>query len=187
MKRKAHYPLTHTQIKTFTASSGAQQVSIDSAFLGTIPEKILIAFVKNTAFVGSTSTNPFHVQHCDMSNLVLFLNGVQNPSEPLTIDCSSTFGAIRAYETLYSSTGTHHDDRVHMISLEMFRKRFYVLGFYLTPDSEADEEHISLSRQGNVRIEARLKKQLPEPVTCLLYAEFPGYFEIDYSRNVTLE
>jgi len=23
MKRKAHYPVTHTQIKTFTASSGA--------------------------------------------------------------------------------------------------------------------------------------------------------------------
>jgi len=37
MKRKAHYPVTHTQIKTFTASSGAQQVSIDSAFLGPIP------------------------------------------------------------------------------------------------------------------------------------------------------
>jgi hypothetical protein len=39
MKRKAHYPITHTQIKTFTASSGAQQVSIDNAFLGPIPEK----------------------------------------------------------------------------------------------------------------------------------------------------
>ena len=26
MKRKAHYPVTHTQIKTFTASSGAQQI-----------------------------------------------------------------------------------------------------------------------------------------------------------------
>ena len=38
MKRKAYYPVTHTQIKTFTASSGAQQVSFDSAFLEPIPE-----------------------------------------------------------------------------------------------------------------------------------------------------
>ena len=60
MKRKAHYPVTHTQIKTFTASSGVQQVSIDNAFLGPIPERVLIAMVKNTAFVGSASTNPFH-------------------------------------------------------------------------------------------------------------------------------
>ena len=70
MKRKAHYPVTHTQIKTFTASSGAQQVSIDNTFLGPIPERILIAFVKDTAFVGFADTNPFHFNNYDMKNLV---------------------------------------------------------------------------------------------------------------------
>ena len=45
MKHKAHYPVSHTQIKTFTASFGAQQVSIDIAFLGPIPELILIALL----------------------------------------------------------------------------------------------------------------------------------------------
>jgi hypothetical protein len=187
MKRKAHYPITHTQIKTFTASSGAQQVSIDNAFLGPIPERLLVVLVKNSAFVGSTTTNPFHFNHFDMSNLVLYVNGVQHPAEPLTMDCSSPFGVTRAYETLFSSTGIHHDDRGHMINLEMFTKGFYILGFDLTPDREADEEHISLPRQGNVRIEARFKKPLPEPVTCILYAEFPGHIEIDNSRNVTVE
>ena len=58
VKCKALYPDTHIQIKTFTASSGTQQVSIDDVFLGPIPEGILIAFVINTAFVGSASTNP---------------------------------------------------------------------------------------------------------------------------------
>ena len=36
-------------------------------------------------------------------------------------------------------------------------------------------------------IEARFKTLLPEPVTCNLYAEFPGHVEIDNSRNVTVE
>src|SRR5215469_424527 len=186
-KCRAHYPVTHTQIKTFTASSGSQQISIDNAFLGQIPERILIAMVKNTAFVGSADTNPFHFHHFNMTNFVLYVSGVQYPAEPLTMDCSSPFGATRAYETLFSSTGIHHDDRAHMISLEMFTKGFYVLGFDLTPDKEADEEHISLPRQGNVRIEARFKNPLPETVTCILYAEFPGDVEIDNSRNVTVE
>jgi len=31
-----------------------------------------------------------------------------------------------------------------MITLEIFTKGFYVLGFDLTPDREADEKHISL-------------------------------------------
>jgi len=74
-----------------------------------------------------------------------------------------------------------------MITLEIFTKVFHLLGFDLTPDREADAEHICLPRQGNVRIEARFKKPLPEPVTCIVYAEFPGYIEIDHSRNVTAE
>ena len=37
----------------------------------------------------------------------------------------------------------------------------YFQGFYLTPDRQADEEHISLPRQGNVRIEALFKNDCP--------------------------
>ena len=81
-----------------------------------------------------------------------------------------TLWANGAQETLFSSAAIHHDDRAHMITLEIFTGGFYILGLDLTPDREADEEHISLPRQGNVRIEARFKKLLPEHVTCMLYA-----------------
>ena len=118
-----------------------------------------------------------------MTNLVLYVNAVQHPSEPLTMDCSSPFGATRVYETLFSSTGIH-DDRAHMITLDLFTKGFFVLGFDLTADRKVDEEHVCLPRQGNVRIEARFKKLVPEPVTYILYAEFVGHIEIDSSRNV---
>ena len=103
------------------------------------------------------------------------------------MDLSSPFGATTAYETLFSSTGIYHDDRTHMITVDMFTKGIFVLGFDLTPDNEADEEHIILPFQGIVRIETRFKKPLPEPLTCILYAEFPGHIEIDNSRNVIVE
>jgi hypothetical protein len=118
-----------------------------------------------------------------MTQLVLYVNGVQYPAEALTMN----FGATRAYETLFSSTGIHHDDRGHMISIDMIRKGFFMLGFDFTPVREADEEHVSLPRLGSVRLQARFKKALPQPVTCILYAEFPGHIEIDSSRNVTVE
>jgi len=127
MKRKAPYPVTHSQIKRFTASSGTQQVSIDNEFHGPFPKRILIAFVKNTVFVASASMNSFHFRHYEMTNLVLFLNGAQIPSEPLTMDCSSPFFVTTAYETIISSTGIHCDDRAHMITLKMFGKVFYIL------------------------------------------------------------
>ena len=129
MKRKAHYPVTHTQIITFTMTSGALKASIDNALLGPIQEMILIALVKN---------------------------------------CFSTFSATSAYEKLFSSTGIHHDDRAYMITFEMFTKGYYILSFDLTPDGKSDEEHISLPRQGKVRIEARLKKKQVQSTTVLL-------------------
>jgi len=69
-----------------------------------------------------------------------------------------------------------------MITLEMFTKVFFVLGFDLTPEREAE----SLPRQENVRIEARFKKPLPEPARCILYAEFPGHIDIGNSRKFTI-
>ena len=67
----------------------------------------------------------------------------------------------------------------------MFIKCFYALRFDLTPDRDADEKHISLPREGNMRIQARFKT-LPEPVACILYVEFPGNVDIDNSTNVTV-
>ena len=134
----------YTYIKIFTASSGGQQGSIDNAFHCPIPERILIALVKNTAFVGSASTNSFHFHHYDMSNILLYVSGVQHPTEPLKMDCSSPFGATRAYEMSFSSTGIHHDVLAHMITLEMFTEDLYFPGFNLTPDRKADEEHINI-------------------------------------------
>jgi len=75
------------------------------------------------------------------------------------MDCSSPFGANRVFETIFSSTGIYHVGRAHMINLEMFTKVFYVLGFDLTPDREADNEYISFLLQGNVSIEAHFKNR----------------------------
>ena len=86
-----------------------------------------------------------------MTNLVFYVNGIQLSSEILTMDCSSPFRATRAYETLFSSTGIHHDDRAHVITLEMFTKGFYILGFDLTPDREADEKHVNVNKMYELR------------------------------------
>jgi len=69
-----------------------------------------------------------------MTNLTLYVNGVQHPSKPRTMDCSSPFGATRAYETMFSNTGIDHEDRANMITLDMFTKGFYVLRFDLTTE-----------------------------------------------------
>jgi hypothetical protein len=74
-----------------------------------------------------------------------------------------------------------------MITPNMFRQGFLVLGFDLTPDISADEAHISLACPGNVRSEARFTPALTEQAACIVYAEYTGKTEIGNTRNVTVE
>jgi len=95
--------------------------------------------------------------------------------------CTSTFGATRAYEILLSSTAIHQDDRTHMFTLEIFTKGFYILGFDLTPDREADEKHISFP----VREKCALRhgsKNAAEPVTSICMQNF-----LDTSKSTNLK
>jgi hypothetical protein len=117
-----------------------------------------------------------------MTYLVLYVNEIEYPTESLTMDCSSPFGVTRAYETLFTSMGIHQNELGHMITREIFTKSFYILGFDLTAYKEADEEHISLPRQGKVRIEARFKNPYQNLLLPNCMLNFP-----DTSRSITPE
>ena len=58
--------LTRVELKTLTFSSGAQSLSIDNAMFGPVPKGLLFTMVKNTDFLDSLNTNPFHFRHYDL-------------------------------------------------------------------------------------------------------------------------
>jgi len=93
------------------------RVLVNFKSLSIMHSSILVAFVKNSAFVGSASKNAHQFHQYDTTNFVLYVKGVHNPSEPLTMNCSSPVAATRVYEILFWSTGIRHDDRAHMITL----------------------------------------------------------------------
>jgi hypothetical protein len=65
-------------------------------------------------------TNTFYFHECDLNYFILCVNAVQYHSEALMVDISSISEVTRAYEKIFSGTGIHHDDRSHMITLDMF-------------------------------------------------------------------
>jgi hypothetical protein len=67
----------------------------------------------------------------------------------------------------------------------MYINGYFMLLFDLTPDRPASEEHGSNTDNGNIRVELRFAKPLPDPVTCLFYLEFDNTISIDKLRTVT--
>jgi len=73
----ARYNMTRVELKTFTISAGSKPLSIDNAFLGPVPKRLLFTMVKNADFIGTADTNPDKFQHYDISDFSLFVNGKQ--------------------------------------------------------------------------------------------------------------
>jgi len=62
-----------------------------------------------------------------------------------------------------------------------------MLLFDLTPDHGASEGHTSHPDNGNIRVELKFVKALPEAITCIFYLEYDNSVRIDNSRTVSTD
>ena len=69
----------------------------------------------------------------------------------------------------------------------MFVNGYFMLLFDLTPDQGASEAHTSQLEQGNMRVELKFAKPLPEVITCLLYVEYDNSVLINLARKITTD
>jgi hypothetical protein len=69
----------------------------------------------------------------------------------------------------------------------MYIAGYFMLLFDLTPDHAASEGQTSHLDNGNIRIELKFAKDLPDAITCLLYLEYDNSVRIDYSRTVSTD
>ena len=128
--------------------------------------------VKNADFMGTMDTNPYKFQHLDISDISLFVNGKQYPNEGLSLGMDHEKTSVRVYRTLLQGVGIHHSNAGHQITNDMIVNVYFILLFDLTRDQGVSEAHTSHPEQGNIRVELKFAKPLPEAITCLLYLEF---------------
>ena len=181
----ARYNVMRVELKTFTFSGGAQSLSIDNAVLGLLPKLLLFTMVKKTDFLGSMATNPYNLGHYDINYFALHVNGKQIPTEGLSLDMDHENSFVMGYRTLFEAADIHHSNSGLNITPYMYRNVYFMLLFDLTPDRAASEGHASQLDNGNIRIELRFAKPLPDPITCLLYLEFNNTISINSERKVT--
>jgi len=66
-------------------------------------------------------------------------------------------------------------------------KRLFFLIFDFTPGRGGSEGHTSHPENGNIRIELKFNKPLPEAITCLLYLEFDKSVFVDFARTLATD
>ena len=158
-------------------------VNHEKLFSGQIPTRIVIGLVRNDAFNGVTTRNPFNFQNFNLTEISVYSYGQQQHGmKPLTTDFVHSL-YIRGFNTLFSGTGKVFRDEGNALDRKSFSGGYALYAFDLTSDL-GEDDHFSLAKQGSVRLVLKFAQALAEPVTVIAYAEFQNVIEIDRNRNV---
>jgi len=143
--------------------------------------------VKNTGLFGCMNTNPYYFRHYDLSYFALKVNGKQITNQDLARNMGHENSSVMGYRRLFEASGIHNSNSGLQITDDIYINGYFMLLFDLTQDRSASEGHTSHLDSGNIRVELKFSKPLPEPITCIFYFEFDNSFRIDYARKVSTE
>jgi len=158
-------------------------VNQEKLFSGQIPTRIVIGLVRNDAFNGSTTRNPFNFQNYRLREISVYSDGQQQHGIiPLTTDFERSL-YVRGFNTLFCGTVKVFRDEGNVLNRKNFSGGYAPSAFDLTSDL-GEDDHFSLAKQGSVRLVLKFAQPLVDPVTVIAYAEFQNVIEIDRNRNV---
>ncbi|GBL72976.1 Uncharacterized protein F54H12.2, partial [Araneus ventricosus] len=100
-KTSAKYPIDRVVCKTYSIPKGSLSFMQDNVFLGSMPKRLIITFVKNAAINGQYSLNAFNFKHHKLNFLGIYLDGQPVPCKPMELNYESE-NYIRAYHSLFS-------------------------------------------------------------------------------------
>ena len=181
----AKYPFTQTIVKQMTIPSGSTNFTYDNIFQGMRPNFVCVGFVLAEAASGAYKQNPWYFQHFNVSNIGLYVDGIPVNGNPLKLNYDSSSGTdtIHVLTNMFTSTGKWLNDSGINLDRGDIAEGYALYTFNLEPTFQ-DSQYLTLLKQGNVRFEATFKQALAKTITCIIYAEYPGYFEINSARDI---
>lgn len=182
----AKYPINRVDVKTITIPSTTRSRTLDNVYIGTLPKRIVIGMVLTDSFNGSFASNPYNFQHFNYSSLAVYLDSIPIPSKPYVCDFPNG-QFIRAYNSLFEGSNINHSDFGNNISRYDYANGYALVAVDLTPDLSASSSHISLPKTGSLRIDIGFDAPVPNTITAIIFAEFPGLISIDKDRNVVTD
>ncbi|XP_023242795.1 uncharacterized protein F54H12.2-like [Centruroides sculpturatus] len=179
-------PFRRTDVKVFTLTSGIQTTSISNVVIGQLPYRITLELVSNSAFNGNVKRNPFNFKNYDLNYICLSKDNQMIPSKPYTPDYTNKIYA-RNFISLFEDTGCIHHHKSINISYDKYRDGYTLYCFDLTPDKSGSENHVSVNELGNISVELKFLKVIPETINVICLLEYNNTLEIDYSRTVFVD
>ncbi len=185
LKQNFRIRLAKNQMKHVSIPSGVSSFEIDNVYMGVLPDRVFMALVGDENMSGSQYTNPFEFAHNSLSQVVVKVNSVCFPRQPINLNFeAATRDYLRGYMMLLETLGIDEGDRAIELTPNEWANGYAIFGFKITPGPIGSSGPRSLPRTGSLRIELKFSVATGKNLNLVLYAEYPNIIEIDRFRNI---
>ena len=175
----ALYFYDRTDVKAYGIAKGQFGTTIEDIYQGEVPSRLVVGLVASKGATGDYSSNPFEFKDFNTNFAGFYLEGKSMPMEPLTPNYKNS-NYTSAYLTLFGNQ--YMENSGNYIAREEYPNGYCLYVFDVCQNQ--CEKHGNSIKRGHTRFEIKFSEALSEPVTLIMYANFPGLIEIDESRNV---
>ena len=180
-----YYPLG--AVKPYNLAQGIFSYRADDVFNNQLPQKLIVAFTRSTAFNGTYISSPLYFNPTEqLEHVEFFKNGVRlglQRTQPINLAANGTDKHI-AYRELTKAVNGSRGGAGLPYSLEQFRLGYFFAAIDLTPDGCDDMSHRYPTEQGAIGIYVKFRLALPHPLEMLVYGVFQEELNINQSRSV---
>ncbi|KAL3093266.1 hypothetical protein niasHS_005161 [Heterodera schachtii] len=184
-KQPATYAVRKTEIKSAFISVGRYEFEYN-VFSATIPRRVTIALVGNSAFHGDYKLSPFMFEPFDLREISIHAGGVVYPAVPYKLNFSKDH-FVSAFVDMYEALGMANSERSFDISMAQFKKgwTFFVIPLTSTLDDSCGFE---LLRSGTTNVRATFNSPIPlGGVEMIVLGEFDQMIMVDYNRHIVTD
>ena len=170
-------PYTKVTLKHLTIPNGVTAINFDNIYQGVLPNRLLLAFLRDTTMNANENSNPFVFENLDLSFLQLTINGETFPRYPYQPNFT-TGDYIREYLGLFETLTIDIGNRTIDLTPEDWSTTYPFFMFTTDPSG-----YPTLPRTGAARLELQFRNPIKHVYNIICFAEFPSMLEIDQYRN----
>lgn len=182
----AKYFITRADTKSFTIPIGVSTISIENLFVGQLPKRVIVGFVKEEALNGNLANDPFRFEHFNIKYISLNIDGVIIPSIPYRPDFTKG-NCIREYVNLFRAL--NQDEGIPQIDLtyEQYKNDTVLFAFDIGGSLGAETGVLSLIKRGKIRLEIRFNVNLTEAIKAITFGQYDNLLTIDKDRQTSID
>jgi hypothetical protein len=179
----AKYPIRRVELYNYSLPKGTVRSTLEHIFPGKLPSRIILGFVKSSAFNGTVEENPYNFEHNNVNMISVSIDGVVLGGKPLAPDFTSD-KAMQSFTQFYMHGGIPLTDDGFSISRQDYLAGGMVLfAFDTTPLMTASEDFWTMPNEGSCRIELGFSTGLTDVTTAVIYAEFRDVLQCNRGRE----